>query len=302
MPNDNKGLDDNVAGTNNDASQDLDNENTNSNLNLQFASIKIPPYWSNRPDLWFLHVETQFRMRNITASNTKYDHVLAALPPETMELVADILLNPPTTNKYDSLKTALLTRSRDSEERRFDALFNKMELGDAKPSELFRQMEALAQGNSLVNTSLLRKLWLNKLPSSLQACIIAVENSHSQEEVFTIADRIHDSTASSKISAVTRNSESHSNTQSLQRMVEDLQAKLSRLESRMSRSTDRNRSNSQQRNHNRNFSRKRSSSNQGSKNRQTTHNRCWYHRKFGTDAKKCIPPCDKANVNGETKN
>lgn len=37
------------------------------------AALKIPPFWANRPDLWFLQVETQFRLKGITSAGTKYD-------------------------------------------------------------------------------------------------------------------------------------------------------------------------------------------------------------------------------------
>lgn len=108
------------------------------------AALKIPPFWSNRPNLWFLQVETQFRLKGITASQTKYDYLISSLPPESMEIVADFLLNPTKADKYETIKKLLVSRSQDTEERRLDNLLNIIELGDLKPSELFRQMETLA--------------------------------------------------------------------------------------------------------------------------------------------------------------
>lgn len=143
--------------------------NTNQNSdNVNSVAVKIPPFWSNRTDLWFITVETQFRLRKITSPHTMYDHLISSLPAETMELVADALLHPPNDvdDPYDHLKKLLITRSTDTEERRLDELLNKIELGDLKPSELFRKMETLAGGNSLVNNSLLNKLWQNKYASS----------------------------------------------------------------------------------------------------------------------------------------
>lgn len=115
-----------------------------------------------------------------------------------MESVADLLLIPPTQEKYESLIKALLERNRDSEERRLDALLSRVELGDQTPSELYRAMESLANSNDLVNPSLLKGL--NKLPPSLRTCLMAVENSQSQEELFRLADRIHDCSSKFQVS------------------------------------------------------------------------------------------------------
>lgn len=320
MPDETKKNENGEAGSTSTSTNNTETPNPITNNTIEstiIATIKIPSFWTNRPELWFLHVETQFRMKNITTSSTKYDYTVSALQPETMEIVADILLNPPATNKYENLKNTLLSRSRDTEERRFDALFNKMELGDAKPSELYRQMESLAQGNSLVNNSLLRKLWLNKLPGSIQACVIAIEGSHSDTEIFSIADRIHDSALTTKVYALGVNN-GNSRTESLQQTVENLQNRLNNLELRNSRnniannanpqhgyrrrSFNKNQSNVQQRN--RSFSRHRSnsqSSNSFTRLPQSS-NQCWYHRKFGANAKKCTLPCTKANENKDSKN
>lgn len=257
-------------------------------LNSQNVStIKIPPFWNNRPDLWFIQVEAQFRAKGITASNTKYDHLVSALPPETMEVVADVVLNPPKDNRYDHLKKLLVERSTDSEERRLDVLLNKFELGDSKPSELFRKMECLASSNSLINTSLLKKLWLNKLPQYIQTCLIAIEKDHSQDEVFAIADKILDtaspSSSSPRIAAVSQ----PDNT--LIELVKNLEKRLKRIEIN---SRVRDRSNSRNRVHFRRNSPARPNSTQ----------MCYYHKKFGKEARKCKPPCNNNRREFQSKN
>lgn len=242
-------------------------------------SIKIPPFWNNRPDLWFLQIETQFRLKNITASNTKYDYLVASLNSQTMESVADVLVSPPTQEKYENLKKVLLERNRDSEERRLDALLNKVELGDMKPSELYRSMESLASGNNLVNSPLLMKLWLNRLPSNIRVCLMAVENSQSQSELFTLADRLHDSSAAqaSQVSQVNAPNVSSSDSELLQKLI----FKIERLEANFSRSNNFNRAS-------RSFSRDRASGRHRSQSRKNENNSiCWFHRKFGNNARNC---------------
>lgn len=219
------------------------NSNSNTLVSMRTVSVKIPPFWSNRPDLWFLTVETQFRLRKITSPQTKYDHLISSLPSETMEIVADALLNPPedTDNPYEHLKKLIIIRSTDTEERRLDELLIKIELGDLKPSELFRKMETLAGGNSLVNKSLLNKLWQNKLPLPIRSCVIAIEASQTQAEIFKIADQIYDSSDRPRISAVESKPISRQE-EDLGSLIKDLSNRLSRLEGVSRRESFRSRS------------------------------------------------------------
>lgn len=262
------------------------------------SSLKIPPFWSNRPDLWFLQVETQFRIKGITSSNTKFDHLVASLPNDTMELVSDILLTPPTTNKYETLKQQLLTRSIATEERRLDTLLHKIQIGDTKPSELYRQMEALAGNNSLINPSLLKNLWLKKLPSNLQTCLIAIESNHTNEELFTIADKIFDSNSNPNISTVQQNTNTQCSVVSSDTAdpLKNIEKRLRRLEIKQFRSRSSSRRPSRER-----YPRRNRSSRSRSKSKL-----CYYHRRFGNNAKKCTTPCKKSNLvknsNKEQKN
>lgn len=263
----------------------LSNQSNNSSTQC-LSTLKIPPFWSGRPDLWFLQVESQFKIKNITSPSTKYDYLVASLPTETMELVSDYLLNPSSGNKYDGLKTLLLSRSRDSEERRLDALLHKVELGDYKPSDLYRKMESLAGGNSLVNSSLLKKLWLNKLPPHVQTCIIAIESSHSLDDLFKIADRIYDAATTAKISVVSQ--PCTSDNQNLSATINQLSERIKRLEVQTSKLNRRSRSRSRSTYKSNSFQRKATPS-------RHSNPICHYHQRFGSKARNCVSPCNKAN-------
>lgn len=258
------------------------NEPNNPTLAIS-ANLKIPPFWSNRPDLWFIQVETQFRLKGITREQTKYDYLISSLPPESMEIVADIFKTTvPDNEKYENIKKILISRCQDTEERRLDNLLNKIELGDLKPSELYRQMETLAGGNSLINQPLLNKLWLNKLPVTIQPCIIAIESTHQQDEIFKIADRIFDSIDRPNVSSVNQ-----SKTNDMHNILQDISARLERLEVRQSRSKSRNYSENR-----RSFSNNRNKYNNRSKSRSIIKNgQCWYHYRFNSNATKCVPGC-----------
>lgn len=258
------------------------------------AALKLPPFWQNRPELWFIQVETQFRIRNITAANTKYDYLISSLTPESMEIVADFLMNPSGQDKYVALKNLLILRCKDTEEKRLDSLLHKIDIGDQRPSELFRQMETLAANNSLVNAPLLKKLWLNKLPNNVRPCIIALESTHSNEELFDIADKINASatsiSTSSSISAVNTRpggsdlsgNVSYDRFDELKDMIRKLSSRIDNLDVNYNRSRSRERS--FRTSPIRRSSRTRSPS-------RSEDRLCWYHRRYRNRAARCIQPC-----------
>ena len=51
------------------------------------VSIKLPDFWTEDPDLCFLHAEAAFRNSQITQSKTKFDHIVQKLPQKIMVYV-----------------------------------------------------------------------------------------------------------------------------------------------------------------------------------------------------------------------
>ncbi|GBP75397.1 hypothetical protein EVAR_34764_1 [Eumeta japonica] len=70
-------------------------------------TTKIPPFWPEEPIIWFAQVEGQFMNAGITADLTKYNYVIAQLDQTHLREVKDIIVNPPTTGKYEILKQSL---------------------------------------------------------------------------------------------------------------------------------------------------------------------------------------------------
>ena len=62
------------------------------------VSLKLPTFWSSQPEVWFAQAEAQFNLRKITADDTKYYYVLAALDQPTATRLLD-LISPPSSRR-----------------------------------------------------------------------------------------------------------------------------------------------------------------------------------------------------------
>ncbi|GBN30008.1 hypothetical protein AVEN_144401-1 [Araneus ventricosus] len=83
-------------------------ESSNSSADVSAVAIKTPAFWSDKPELWFAQLESQFALGNISVDSIKFRYVIAALNSDDLTCVSDLVLNPPQTDSYNSLKTRLI--------------------------------------------------------------------------------------------------------------------------------------------------------------------------------------------------
>lgn len=274
--------------------------------------MKLPPFWTVCPEAWFCTVESQFVNRNVRTDSSKFNLVIASLPAEVSVSILDVLRNPPQTNKYEHLKKELIARHSLSEEKRIEELLVNNEQGDRKPSQFFRDMEVLAASATCVNTDLLRKLWLRKLPPSIRVALTA-SGKTTINDVLEIADKIWEvSNPQMYPTAVNSLSSASSGV-----LPPDVMSSLATLTSSMTLLRDevlelRRRSAERPipQEHNAficsrcrgRSSSRRSGRSSRSQSRNGDGSLCWYHYRFGSRARKCIMPCTySTNANDAEK-
>lgn len=240
--------------------------NTAAVPHIDRTTMKIPPFWPEKPALWFAQLEGQFVLNHITQDTTKYYYVSANLDSRYASEVEDILLNPPATDKYDKIKGELIKRLSASREQQIKRLLEHEEIGDRTPSQFLRRLKTLA--GTEIPTDFLRTLWVGRLPNNMQAILATQAATADLDTVANLADKIAEitpkqlaSTSASENPLIYQLSE-HINSLSLQ--VQELMR---------GRSQHRSRSNSQSRS-------------------ISTARICWYHRRFKDGARKCIQPCN----------
>ena len=64
------------------------------------VSLKLPTFWTSQPDVWFMQAEVQFTLRQITADETMYYYVLAALNQATVARFMAVSHRIPTNTKH----------------------------------------------------------------------------------------------------------------------------------------------------------------------------------------------------------
>ncbi|CAB3977871.1 Hypothetical predicted protein [Paramuricea clavata] len=144
-------------------------------------SIKLPPYWPSDPALWF--------PKSITAERTKYTYVVGALQPEVAQEVQDLLINPPAEEPYTNLKTKLVKRTSTSQQKQLNQLLHAKELGDGKPTQLYRRMQQLL-GDIQLEPSIMKQLFLQCLPSNAQLILASTTDKMDTASLAKMADKI----------------------------------------------------------------------------------------------------------------
>ena len=71
------------------------------------VGLKLSVFWADHQRVCLQQAEAQFAVRSVTADNTKYHYVVAALDQATALRVIDVLEDPTQHNKYDNIKRRL---------------------------------------------------------------------------------------------------------------------------------------------------------------------------------------------------
>lgn len=247
--------------------------------------VKIPPFWPEKPAIWFAQIESQFAIYKITDKTTKFYHILGNLDRQYATEVEDILVGPPD---YDKLKAELIKRLSVSRENKVKQLLMHEELGSRKPSQFLRHLQHLAGPE--VPEDFIKTIWTSRLPKGIQP-IIASQTVLSLEALAELSDRINDlAPCTPQVAAAALPSSSSPQLDELTRQVAELTRQVSALTASHSNRSSRSRERAQQGYRNRSLSRRSDSS-----YRQFPV--CWYHSIYGAKARKCMKPCDYKSGN-----
>lgn len=160
---------------------------------------QLPPFWDDKPELWFYQIEAQFRNEKIRNASTKFDKLIGDLDRKYIDTIIDIIKDESITDKYTAAKNRLLSIYVESSDKQIRRLLTGIELGDSRPSQLYRKMSSLA--GSDISQKVLKTLWMEKLPESIKSALVIVDDDKDISKLHKLADKIAEMKPHSEIYA-----------------------------------------------------------------------------------------------------
>lgn len=298
--------DDNNVGASNSGGQRIETgKNTQKQINSVFGKLPFPKLNSKfNIESWFIKVDAWFELNGfgVRKENEKFTAIVAHAEDYVLDQVFDLVRTRPSTEPYTTLKKAIIDKFSESAMARLDKLTSGIQLGDGKPSHLLSQLQ---RTNATSDESIVRRYWIKRLPPAARAVIVGMLEAQPNtplNQLAITADAVLDSLAeTTSIASVTSDSNIHSNINAvssidsrvdkLEKRIDTQETTLQQINSKLGqllandRSRQRDRSQSQS---NRSNTPQRSTTNE----QQQQSKSCWFHRKYGSQARKCLSPCD----------
>jgi hypothetical protein len=149
------------------------------------VAVRLPPFWPERPAVWFAQAEAQFTLANVSSEKTKFCHIISQLDHRYATEVEDIITSPPEREPYSILKVELVRRLSPTTEQRIQQLLTVEEIGDRKPSQFLRYLRSLVPD---VSENVLQSVWTSLLPHNIQS-FLASQNETNLDAAALCADR-----------------------------------------------------------------------------------------------------------------
>ena len=245
-------------------------------------NVTLPVFSTSNTAPWFQRAEALFRLKRVSA-NQKSDFIVGALPEDVFNRISSWLNNyPDGVIPYDTLKAKIIRSCQPSPEEKSQKILDllKLPLGDQRPSDAFFELKnlstVLSSDGSTSQIDLLRVLWMLRLPTDIRAQMTSF-SSKSEEDLTEQADAIRGTTrfayahASSPASAAAAATADLSGPPMDDDDDDDVIAAAQRRQ---------HRSRQQHQRHFPDVSRR---------------SLCFFHKRFGRDARNCQPHCSLYN-------
>lgn len=256
-------------------------DHQNENCAVRAARLSFPPISEQNIELWFVQLDHWFIANDIRSDSQRFSTVVASMSSSMLQQVYDNVLNSPRENKYKTLKAAIVTNYKDSEQKRIQQLVSGLQLGDLKPSHLLSNLRRVGVCGTAQDETLLRGLWMQRLPLQLRTCLSTVGVDQPLTKLAEIADtvmetfRVGDTQLINAVNAPIQ-AAAVNESQLLRDEIRELARQVRDLGFSRGRSTDRS---------------NRSRTPSAARPRPAIGTECWYHAKFGPGATKCREPC-----------
>ena len=150
---------------------------------LYAVALKLPTFWPDSCESWFINAESQFHLKNITSSVTKFHHVITSLLQNEIDNVVDLIRNPSATDPYRILRAHLLQTHSLTDYARCESIMSLPLSGDMLPSALLSRMRALLPIKHQ-DCLFLRHAFLKQLPADVRSAIDISILAQRTDEIY----------------------------------------------------------------------------------------------------------------------
>jgi hypothetical protein len=153
-----------------------------STFTINRVSIRVLPFWPEKRAMWFMQLEGQFALLNITQDVTKFYYIISQLDNIYVSEVEDVITNFPPTGCYDRIKAELIgcLSLSDKQHVCLSLMYEEM----WRPTQFLHHLQPLASLS--VPSDFLRTLWTNCLPPNIQV-ITATQAQVALNDVTHVA-------------------------------------------------------------------------------------------------------------------
>src|SRR5215469_1835416 len=150
----------------------------------------IPAFQDSNVTLWFRQLDHSFH--DSTDQLSRYNAIITAIPFTLLTRIEDELSKAEdTSTPYDYIKRVIINATSASPHDRLTAILSQQNLGDRKPTDFLQHLlSLLSPGQATLEESLIRPLFLQKLPSQVQTVLSSLPLSTPLKEIAAAADRM----------------------------------------------------------------------------------------------------------------
>lgn len=133
---------------------------------------------------WLNRAEAQFHLRKINNNETKFYHIISALPPEILSKLPNVIYQ---NKDYDELKTAVIASYESTKPELFDKLISKTTMS-GRPSVYLQELSATAAKIG-VGDELVCHKFMQASPPTIPP-VLAAHKSLTLQQQGTLTDEL----------------------------------------------------------------------------------------------------------------
>lgn len=213
-----------------------------------FRRMQLPRISKVHPEHSFGQLECYMSKNNIISDDDKFGVLQLAIEPETTAHVSTIIENPPSIDRYKTLKDAIIKLYAESQTIKMRKLLSQTKFRSTKPSLILSEMRQLHPNHG--ENEIFKSLFLERLPPRIRNAVTSLKllvpsaNTFSLDAIAEYADQQMDDIDNETIQAI-RSHQSHEvhPVESMEAIIERVCKKFFTSERGRSRSRPRHQSN-----------------------------------------------------------